>query len=356
MTISRRSLLAAPLPALAAPCPSSIGFITDAGAPHLSIYLESIRVLNAPSVAVADASGKSFDAAAKQLPGARTYRDPATMLAEAKPTLTVVSMEAHHAPAAIRLALEKGSHVLAEKPACVKLDDFRALVELARRQNRHLMLAFAKRLNPVNRRAKELISSGAIGRPMGVMAFYISDQTRLTKPDYQASWFAKPELALGGHLAWLSIHTLDLIHFVTGQSIRKVTALTTNIGGQPVGIEDSAALSLQLENGALATMHGAYYLDKGNSAGVTVFGSEGWVRFDPDDAKVPLEWYSNKSGKRVEQTVAVVAYHEALKNAQAAACGLAAPFVSAADCLAALRVVYAGYESAKTGRVVELKP
>ncbi len=110
--------------------------------PHLQNYLDSIKATGIARMGITDASGASFLKAT----GFETFRAPAAMLDQLKPGLTIVSMEAHHAPPAIRLALEKGSHVLAEKPACVTLSDFEALVALAKRNNKHLMLAFAKRM------------------------------------------------------------------------------------------------------------------------------------------------------------------------------------------------------------------
>ena len=87
------------------------------------------------------------------------------------------------------------------------------------------MLAFATRLHPTAQRARELIADNSIGRPFGVTAHYIADQTRLTRPEYQRSWFASRERAGGGHLAWLGIHYVDLIQFITAQKIVEVSAL-----------------------------------------------------------------------------------------------------------------------------------
>ncbi len=149
---------------------------------------------------------------------------------------------------------------------------------------------------------------------MGVQASYIADQTRLTRPGINGPGSADPTKALGGHIAWLGIHTIDLIQFITQQRFATVVAMTANIGGQPIQIEDSPPSRSSSKKGALVTLHSAYYLDKGNSAGVTVWGADGWLRFDPDDAKVPLEWYSPKTGKHTEPWTALNSYAAAVRT------------------------------------------
>ena len=78
----------------------------------------------------------------------------------------------------------------------------------------------------------------------------MKDQARLTRPDYQKSWFASKDKAGGGHLIWLGIHPMDQIHFLTGDRVEKVTAFCRNVGGQPVEIEDAEALALQFAEAA----------------------------------------------------------------------------------------------------------
>ena len=54
-----------------------------------------------------------------------------------------------------------------------------------------------------------------IARIDGVEAHLIADQTRLTRPAYHESWYAKKARDGGGHLIWLGIHWLDLARFLT---------------------------------------------------------------------------------------------------------------------------------------------
>ena len=331
---------------------TSVGFISDPSGPHLQIYLDTLRANYIGEIAIADTSGGIFDPARKTLANRpfREFRDPVEMLRVARPQLVLIALEARLAPDAIRLALEHDAHVLAEKPACVRAGDFAALVDLAEKRHRNLMLAFATRLHPVSQRARALIESHTIGSLYGVSAYYIADQTRLTKLDYQRSWFASRERAGGGHLIWLGIHYVDLIQYLTGEQIVEVSAQTANVGGQPVSIEDSAAVSFRLSGGAVGTLQSGYYLDRGYHNGITVWGSEGWLRFDPSGDCI--EWYRRGGDARTERLGKVESYPELVRAAVEAASGKRKQVVTARDSLSALRVVFTAYDSARNRRIL----
>jgi predicted dehydrogenase len=333
----------------------SVGFISDPSGPHLQIYLDSLRADVIGQIAIADASGGIFERARKTLANrsVREFRDPAEMLGAARPQLVLVALESRLAPEAIRLALEHDAHVLAEKPACVRASDFATMVDLAHKRKRNLMLAFATRLHPVSQRARALITDGAIGRPYGVSAHYIADQTRLTKPDYQRSWFASRERAGGGHLIWLGIHYIDLIQFITGEQIVEVSAQTANVGGQPVKIEDSAALSFRLSGGGVGTLQSAYYLDRGYHNGITVWGSDGWLRFDPSGESI--EWYRHGGETKTEKLGKVESYPELVRAAVEAAMARRDQVVTGRESLSALRVVFTAYDSAGSHRILKVE-
>ncbi len=123
----------------------------------------------------------------------------------------------------------------------------------------------------------------------------VADQTRLTRPSTQNSWVSKKALSGGGHLIWLGIHWLDLVQYITGDRVHKVGGFISNVGGQPVDIEDAAVLSLLYKSGMVGTMHSGYYLDRGYHSHVAIWGEKGWLRFDLT-AQQPLEWHSTLEG------------------------------------------------------------
>lgn len=345
---------AAVLAAAPPPPPIKAAYITHADGPHLVNYLPSLAgAVEAHSVVLADASG-TVEPMARKVLGPRltaVYRDIAGMLRKEKPQMALVAMEAAVAPPAIRAALEAGCHVLAEKPACVRLADFAALAALARKQDRALVLALANRIDPVIVEARRLIKSGLLGRIFGVEIQIVADQTRLANPAYHKTWFAKKERAGGGHLIWLGIHWLDLAMYFTGSRIREVNGFIANVGKQPMNVEDSATASLRFDNGTLGTMTSGYYVDKGYHSLLKIWGSDGWIELRKHGSEVPLEWYSNKEGKvrRYTGPMEPAGYEPFVRHIVRAAAGMEPFVLDVEDSHHVLKTVFAIYKAAETG-------
>ncbi len=333
-----------------------VGLITHADGPHLSAYYAALaEAEEVGSVVLSDSSGDTVQATRKVI-GSKlkaTYTDPAAMLAKEKPAMALVSMEAKLAPPAIDAALDAGCHVMAEKPSCVRAEDFEPLVRKANRNNLHLMLALANRLNPEVREARRLIRDGKLGKIYGTEIHLIADQTRLTRPAYHKTWTAQKARAGGGHLIWLGIHWLDLAMFMTGSRITEVAGFAGVVGGQPLDTEDSAALALKFDNGTFGTVTSGYYLDKGYHSHIKIWGSHGWLQIDKHGG-VPLEWYSRKDAapavRRFEPPDVPTGYSPFVRACVRASAGLEPPPLTADDSLYVLKVIFAGYKAAETGR------
>src|SRR5581483_1794834 len=203
--------------------PSRTALLTEGGAAHVNFYLEALaKAPEAGSVSLCDPSGESF-ADAQKILGAKltgTYGNAQELLRKERPFLALVSMEAVNSPPVIDAALDSGCHVMAEKPACVRVDDFERLNQKAKARHLHLMLALANRVDPFFVEARRIVREGKIGNVYGMELHLVADQTRLTSLAYHKSWFAQKARAGGGHLIWLGIHWLDLAMFITGSAIR----------------------------------------------------------------------------------------------------------------------------------------
>ena len=338
-----------------------VGILTNKTGAHVGAYLNALRDTEACEyVVLADPDGHWVESARKVLGGKlkAVHRDTKLMLAKEKPTMAMVTMEAKIAPPVIDLALEAGCHVFAEKPACLRAEDFAPLVQKADSKHLHLMLALANRLNPELVTAQKLIAEGAIGKIYGLEMHLVADQTRLTNKSYQAQWYTQKKRAGGGHLVWLGIHWLDLAQFVTGAEITEVAGFIANVGGQPIDIEDSATATLRFDNGALGTMTSGYYLKRGYHSHIKIWGSEGWLHLQQMLDK-PLHWVSQKgeqAGKVQEwkgnrQPRGYTPYVRACVEACA---NDTDPPINNADSLRAIKVVYSIYEAAGKGKTVRV--
>lgn len=346
--------LAAMSPALAAAKPIEVALVTHADGAHLSAYIEALaKTPEVGSVSLCDPSARTVEAVKKGLGSklAAHYITLPQLFAERKPPLALITMEARVTPPAIDAVLTAGCHVMAEKPACVRAEDFAPLAAKANATGRHLMLALANRVDPVMQEARRIIHSKAIGKIYGMELHTIADQTRLTRPEYHKSWFAQKARGGGGHLIWLGIHWLDLAMFLSGSRITEVAGFTTNIGGQPLDVEDSASITFRFANGSLGNLTSGYYLDRGKQLFIKIWGSEGWIEVNHQTDN-PLEWYSNKDRKthRFTPPAGPTGYTAFVGHVVRAAAGTEPPVLSPDESLHALRTIFASYRAAESGK------
>lgn len=341
--------------------PITVGLITHDGAAHVEAYLEALAAADpCKAVVLADPDGV-WEPDARRLLGDKlrgVVRDYRTLLTKHHPQMVLVTMEARLAPPVIDAALDADCHVFAEKPACVRVEDFAPLAEKADSKHRYLMLALANRTNPEVVAARELIATGQIGKPYALEMHLIADQTRLTDENYHQKWFAHKDRAGGGHLLWLGIHWLDLAMQLVDSSIVETAGFIANVGGQPIDVEDSAAAALRFASGMLGTVTSGYYLDKGYHSHIKIWGSEGWIHVD-SQSDAPLHWYSTKGAaagtvQNWQGSKDPRGYTPFVRQAVAACAAMTDPPITSADSLRALKTVFAIYSAAQTGRATKV--
>ncbi|QDT98165.1 Gfo/Idh/MocA family protein [Gimesia aquarii] len=332
----------------------SVAVLTNETGAHLSAYFSALKEIDeVKEVFLSDPSQQQVKSAQSQL-GSKlkdVYQAPEILFQNEKPNLALVTMEARQAPRSISLALEQGCHVFAEKPACLSVPQFEPLVQKAESKHLHLSLALANRTNPEIRFAKSLIQDGAIGTIYGLEMTLLADQTRLANPAYHKSWYAHKDRAGGGFLSWLGIHWLDLSMYLTESSITDVTGFTALVGGQPIHIEDSAALAFRYDAGFLGTLTSGYFMNRGYQSMIKIWGSKGWLEMLPFQDR-HLEWTLNHNGKvyQFDQSVEPRGYTPAVRKAVQAVRGSDSPLLTSRESLRIIRTIYAFYEAAKTGK------
>jgi predicted dehydrogenase len=334
-----------------------VAVLTHAQGAHLDAYFSSLaKVEEVAAVVVADPGGQTFAGAKKAL-GSKlqeTSRDVATLLRRFQPHMALVSMEAALAPPVIDAALEAGCHVLAEKPSCIKPEQFAKLAAKAQRKHRQLMLALANRIHPAARAAGRLVRDGKLGKLYAVEIHLVADQTRLKREAYRKAWFSIKARSGGGHLLWLGIHWLDLALSITGRRVKQVAGFMGVVGGQPIDVEDSAAVALRFDNDTFGTMTSGYYLDRGYQSHVQIWGEHGWLRLALIEEN-PLEWYSTKDTKipKVERQSfpkGLRTYLPFVRAAVRAASGLEPAPITPEEGLHVLKTIFAFYDAARTGK------
>lgn len=332
---------------------------------HRAFFLEALRDLGeASAVALLDPAGESAEgtaAEARAMLGDKrlsVYTTLEDLLRAETPAMAIVTLTGAEAPDAIRPVLEARIPVLAEKPACVNVEDFAGLVEVAERQGTHLMLALCNRLAPWVPDARRIVQQGGLGDLYAARVLNVADQTRIWEPRTRDWSFRKAEVG-GGHLIWLGIHWLDMLLYLTGEHVTEVQAMTGNVGGGPIDVEDLATVNLRLRGGAQASLMSGYILDADKQIDLTLWGSKGWLRFDM--AASTVDWHSpeeamNGASNRQFRydSPGRGGYTPFTRDCLRASLGQMPPPITAAEGLEVLRVIFAAYESAESGKTVHL--
>lgn len=256
----------------------------------------------------------------------------------------ICSPNAFHRKQAVA-AMRAGKHVLVEKPMAHKLRDADKMITAAQAADVVLHVAHNMRYLPALVGAREAV--GEIGEISSVRIAFGHSGPRDWAPD--ATWFFDAEASGGGALIDLGIHAIDLVRYVTSLDVTDVAAMT--VGRDAV--EDAAHVIMRFDSGAVGNLHASWVSRPAPDFSLAVFGAEGTLRLD---ARTPPA-IRKPTGEKVD-----VAVPDAVSNPYADFIGAVAgkpppgPAVpaSAADGRAALAVVSAAYESARTGRTVAL--
>jgi predicted dehydrogenase len=196
-----------------------------------------------------------------------------------------------HAPIAIA-ALERGIHVLSEKPIARNASEADAMVAAARSAGRVLDVAFNHRQRGDIQQLKEVIDAGRLGRPYYAKAAWL----RRTGIPTLGSWFTRSELAGGGPLVDIGVHVLDYSLFLLDNpAVTAVSASTYDLlassgfgasttshktganGAKTFDVEDLATVFMRLEDGGTLLVEASWAAHRtdGDEFGITVFGTEG---------------------------------------------------------------------------------
>ena len=264
--------------------------------------------------------------------------------------VSVCSANIAHAEATIR-ALDAGRHVLCEKPMATTLADCEAMVAASRRSGKLLMLGHNQLFAEAHVRARALIAAGEIGRPLMFHTTFGHSGPEIWTGTAN-TWFFDKKRAVLGVLADLGIHKTDLIQFLLGDDIVRVSATIKTLDkkypdGTPITVDDNALCLYETAGGAVGTLHVSWTLYNGREDNSTrVYGTKGVLRmYDDPDEKIATN-DEQKAGKRASTGV-IDAFVDAIVS------GKPTP-AEGGQALKAMRVIFAAERAAQTGTTVSV--
>ncbi len=338
-------------------------------------YIASFRGLEGAEVVAycEDVEPELLEPARQHHPDAGLYTSVDALIAGEDFDLACVVLPAYQLPeVGIKLA-EAGKHLFLEKQFARTSDDLKPLVKAVDHHGVKVTLGYMYRHSPSMREAKRLIDAGVFGRPLMVEVRHITTQVLPgAGRDPRHFLYTNAEEG-GGILHMLACHDVEAMRFLMGCEVKSVQA----IAGRPIGamdepLEDLVVAGFEYENGAYGSLTAGYLTppDGGDRDTALVYrGKDGWARFGNMDhdptlltvASTSPQWRGSPErhfsydlepmpgygGSRwfvdwIQQ------YIDAIRNDTE-------PAMTIEDGLHVLQCIEAVYESARTGRRVEVE-
>ena len=262
------------------------GFIMEKG--HAAGYGERARgPRDVEIVAVADVSEKRRALAKQHFPEARVYDSHTALLAAEQGTLDFVDIAtppADHASIA-HAALDRGLHVLCEKPLATSIDEARSMLRHAAEARRVLFPCHNYKHAPVIKAVRRVLDAGRIGRVHLVTLQTFRNTHARGVGEWRPDWRRERRLSGGGIAMDHGSHTFYLAFEWLKSYPTAISARATTSGA--FDTEDDFACSLKFPTG-VASAHLTW------TAGVrkvmyTLHGDRGAVRVEDDHIEVATQ-------------------------------------------------------------------
>lgn len=273
----------------------------------------------------------------------------------------VLATNVTHAAMTIE-ALQAGKHVLCEKPLALSVEEGERMIQAAKEAGKCLMIGHNQRLVPTHIRAKEIIQSGKLGKILSFRTVFGHRGCEYWAVEKEATWFFDKKFAGLGSSADLGIHKADLMRWLLGEEFVEVSAFAETLSkralsGERISVDDNMVAILKSESGIIGSLVSSWtYAIEENST--IIYGEKGIMQIflNPQYDLViemldgPAEYYKisgmqtneNQTDSGVSrQFIDCIAHNRE-------------PDISAEEGLAALKIILACHQSARTGAHVRL--
>jgi predicted dehydrogenase len=315
-------------------------------------------VKGAGIVAICDRDQERLKLVGDQFGIERRYADAATMFAEGGFDFVDIATTVPSHRALVEMAASYKIPAICQKPFAETLSDAKAMVAACARAGVPLMVHENFRWQTPIQAVKTVLQSGAIGEPFwGRFSFRSGFDV----------FSGQPYLAEGERfiIEDLGIHTLDIARFILGD-VTSLTARTRRINPKIRG-EDVATILLDHENGATSIVDVSYASKLAKEPFpetlIELDGTKGTIRLShgyrlevngPDGVTVSdvspqlLPWAS-RPWHNIQESVLAIQQHWIDRLADGSETS-----TSGADNLKTFALVEAAYQSAASGRPIEI--
>jgi len=286
---------------------------------------------------------------------AHQYRTVDELLADHNVDALVVSTPNYlHAPQTIA-ALEAGVHVLVEKPMAMNAHEAEAMEAASQKSGARLMVAHCWRFDEDVLWLKD--QAGKLGKIIRTKGYGVHTHWG------PSGWFTQKEFAGGGAMADMGIHALDTTRFLLGDP--QPVSVYARIGTyyKVFDVDDTGVILVNWDNGTTSYIETGWWQphSDGPEAATQLYGTAGFGQLFPTILEIPnvkeekvdvvdpgFEFPRAEHCPQTMYNTQMAYFIECIETGKT-------PVPGGMEGLVNMQVVDAAYESARTGKVVELK-
>lgn len=204
----------------------------------------------------------------------KVYVDYKKMLEEVEIDVVTIAVESGYHAEIAEYCLNKGKHVIVEKPMALSTSDADRMIICAKKNKVKLCVSHQNRFNPSVQKLRGAVENGRFGRMINGTARVLWNRNM----DYykKATWRGTWELD-GGTLMNQCIHNIDLLQWMLGGEVCSVYAQCGTFL-RDIEAEDFGAIIVKFKNGAIGVIEGsACVFPKNLKETLDIFGETGTV-------------------------------------------------------------------------------
>ena len=180
-----------------------------------------------------------------------------------------------HASYAIE-AMRAGKPVYVEKPMARNYAECQEMLAVSKETGMPIRVAYYRRTLPAFLKAKELVESGAIGKPLMVNIKLYKEAIERTLKTEEMHWHVFPGISGGGYFFDLASHQFDYLDFLFGK-VNEVKGNAENLAGL-YPAEDTVSGTWKHESGVIGTGSWCFVVDKNSTQdNIQIIGEEGEI-------------------------------------------------------------------------------
>jgi predicted dehydrogenase len=267
--------------------------------------------------------------------------------------LVIGTPNALHAPQTLA-ALQAGMHVMVEKPMAMNSVEAQKMIAVSKQSGSRLMVAHCWRFDREVLWLKE--QTGRLGRIIRTKGYGVHTHWG------PVGWFTQKKLAGGGALADMGIHAIDTARFLLGDPLPVRVYAHIGTYYKNYDVDDTGVIMVHWDNGAVSYIESGWWQPHmdGPEAATQLYGLKGFgqvfpTRLEvPDQAKTGIELVDPGFSFPREEHCPQEMYNSQMAYFVNCVETGRYPVPGGDEGLVNIKIVDAAYESASSGKAVEV--